>query len=545
MRAWILAALVLLPGLPAMAAPLYTVQLPGADPLPLLPADSGPARVGRVLPFGLDSAHDGAWREEGMQRIWQAELLATGARFLSLQFQAASWPDGAELRLHGASGSQGPYRRQDLRAGRLWTALVLGERVTMEWRVPAGPAARVRLAAVHYGAVDPARAYQAKSGDCNIDVACSAAAGRANQIRSTVLLIFPVGENLIACSGFLVTNTRQDRTPYVLTAQHCEITADNAGAVQVYWKFQRNSCEQPGVHGHGSPDPSFSTTGTTVLADDGASDFSLLLLGEPGSPFVPPANYEPYWSGWNVGNSAAQSGVGVHHPSGNEKSISLFNSPAQAVVATIASRQISSWQVVWDQGTTEPGSSGSGLWDQSGLAVGVLSGGAASCSNSAGADFYGRLNVAWEQEAACERQLRHWLDPDNAGSPSVQGTDLNAGPAQPQVPACGGSPSPAPSATPSPTPSGGGSGEPPPGPIVTTPPPTPVPTPTPQPTATPVPTATPAPTPVVTPNPTVPPTPLPTPAAGGGGSGSPGGGWLGGLALLALWRRYGANVAQP
>lgn len=544
MRAWILAALALLASPPAMAVPLYTVPLPDAAPLPLFPSDTGPARVGRVVPFALDSAHDGAWRQEGTQRIWQLELLASGARFLSLQLQADAWPEGAELRLHGAEGSQGPYRRQDLRGQRLWTALVLGERVEIEWRVPAGPHARMRLAAVHFGAIDPARAYQAKSGDCNIDVACSAATGRASQIRSTVLLIFPVGQNLIACSGLLVNNTREDRTPYLLTAQHCEITPDNADAVQVYWKFQRSSCEQPGSHGHDSPDPGFSTTGTTVLADDAASDFSLLLLGDPAAPFVPPASYEPYWSGWNVSSAAAQSGAGVHHPSGNEKSISLFNSPAQPVVATIASRQISSWQVVWDQGTTEPGSSGSGLWDQSGLAVGVLSGGAASCSNPSGADFYGRLNVAWQQEAACERQLKHWLDPDDGGSLSLQGTDLNAGAAQPQVPVCGGSPSPTPGTTPTPTPSGGGSGQPPPGPIVTTPAPTPVPTPTPQPTATPVPTATPAPTPVVSPNPTVPPTPLPTPAAGGGGSGSPGSWLLGGLALLGLRRRLARNSAQ-
>ena len=51
-------------------------------------------------------------------------------------------------------------------------------------------------------------------------------------------------------------------------------------------------------------------------------------------------------------------------------------------------------RVNWQQGTTEGGSSGSAIFAQSGntrYVVGALHGGAASCQNPNGSDFYGRF----------------------------------------------------------------------------------------------------------------------------------------------------------
>src|SRR5690606_27422856 len=49
-----------------------------------------------------------------------------------------------------------------------------------------------------------------------------------------------------------------------------------------------------------------------------------------------------------------------------------------------------------DDGTTEPGSSGSGLWNQNGHLIGQLYGGQASCGNNVN-DYYGRFDVSWSQ----------------------------------------------------------------------------------------------------------------------------------------------------
>ena len=51
------------------------------------------------------------------------------------------------------------------------------------------------------------------------------------------------------------------------------------------------------------------------------------------------------------------------------------------------------YQVQWSKGTTEGGSSGSGLIRSNGYLIGVLTGGSASCSNQTGSDYFGRLDV--------------------------------------------------------------------------------------------------------------------------------------------------------
>ena len=51
----------------------------------------------------------------------------------------------------------------------------------------------------------------------------------------------------------------------------------------------------------------------------------------------------------------------------------------------------------WDEGVTEPGSSGSPLFDQNGRIIGQLYGGSAACQGTSanGYDYYGRLGVSW------------------------------------------------------------------------------------------------------------------------------------------------------
>ncbi|HEY0979051.1 MAG TPA: hypothetical protein VGE21_16390, partial [Flavobacteriales bacterium] len=74
------------------------------------------------------------------------------------------------------------------------------------------------------------------------------------------------------------------------------------------------------------------------------------------------------------------------------------------------------WRVpVWDVGTTEPGSSGSGLWNANHQLIGQLYGGQASCDNNVN-DYYGRLSESWEF-------LAEWL---GACGDTLGGFDPNA-----------------------------------------------------------------------------------------------------------------------
>jgi hypothetical protein len=54
------------------------------------------------------------------------------------------------------------------------------------------------------------------------------------------------------------------------------------------------------------------------------------------------------------------------------------------------------WRIVdWNVGTTEPGSSGSGLWDENHRIIGQLHGGGAACGNDE-SDWYGAFHVSFD-----------------------------------------------------------------------------------------------------------------------------------------------------
>jgi hypothetical protein len=74
---------------------------------------------------------------------------------------------------------------------------------------------------------------------------------------------------------------------------------------------------------------------------------------------------------------------------------------------------------------TEPGSSGSPLYNAQRRLVGVLSGGASFCGASPNQlnDLYGMLAHAWEGLGTDSTRVRNWLDPTGTGATSLGGID--------------------------------------------------------------------------------------------------------------------------
>ena len=259
------------------------------------------------------------------------------------------------------------------------------------------------------------------SGDCNVDVACPEAGQWDDEVRSVARLQI-AGTRL--CSGVLVNNLRQDLTPYVLTADHCLIGPDAedspASSVVFYWNLQNASCGGDSR----TADTSQTTSGASFVSDDVASDFTLLRLVQD-----PPLAYNLHHAGLDARRNAPGNGVSIHHPSGDTKKISFYTGPASRARVDIGDgRVVDSWRVSWDQGTTEPGSSGAGLWNAGRRVVGLLSGGTASCSAPSDPDFFGRLEEAWEAGAASSAQLKAHLDPDATCQLTIAGRDATAGP---------------------------------------------------------------------------------------------------------------------
>ncbi len=430
-----LAAAAALPAAPTLgdAAALRTVPTVIAARAPVIKAlrdvaagKASPLEIGVAVPLALGLA-DGLWDspEPGVSR-WRAQVLSAGAESISFEFSRFQLPADAALWVYDAEGTllQGPYTAAEHRAGKpLFTAVVIGDTAVLELRLPSSQraAAALEVASINhnYRGLSKAGLTSDSAGTCNIDVAARQGDNWRNEIRSVAAYTVRVGGGNRICTGSLLNNFRQDSTPYFLTANHCGVSDANSSSVVVYWNLQRASC------GTGNGSLSQNQTGSIFRANDLNADFTLLQLSA-----APSASFNVHHAGFDASGSAPQSGVAVHHPQGDVKKISVYSTAACSTNVTIedetGSRSVNAWAVRWAQGTTEQGSSGSGLFDANRRIVGVLSGGDANCANPGGTDFFGRLVRAWQASNISSGQLKAWLDPDNSGRVSLCGQNPGA-----------------------------------------------------------------------------------------------------------------------
>lgn len=391
---------------------------------------------------------------------WRMRIESDQARSLSLLLKNVNLPEGASLWFYDAAGLdvQGPFDRHsaNLVNRELRLPLVRSATAVLEVLVPlAGRnALTLKIAEAYHGYRDltgpnaPKAAIGSDAGACNINVVCTEGDNWRNEIRSTVLLTVA---STTLCSGSLVSNTRQDDRALLLTANHCNIRDTNTSQVLAYFNVMSTTCTG---NQNGRVDQNLA--GSTFLARDDNSDFTLFTLAS-----VPPSAFNAYYAGWDArGGIAPQSGVTMHHPQGDEKKIAVYNSPATAVedvrIGNAATGfNVDAWRVTWSRGTTEGGSSGSGLWNQNRQLVGVLSGGGASCDTPTEPDFFGRMDRAWLANSASSGQLKAHLDPINTGC--LQLNSKNPGSASPLANCTGTTPTPTPGTTPA-TGSGVGGG---------------------------------------------------------------------------------------
>jgi hypothetical protein len=410
------------------------ILLPALD-LPKLSADDRasegkagvPLRYGVVHEFagkGISKAapgvdQGGSWSvlADGRER-WSLQLDGAQARSLELGFGEFRLPVGAELAVYAGDDKHPQLRFTDAdnpASGRLHTAMVAADSLRIELTIPAGSRAitRLQLASATQGYRDPFVAMnQLKSGSCNIDVACSEGDSWRPQIRSVAHYTFAG----FVCTGQLVATgvPGQDiSNPRFLTAHHCVSTQDRVAGMVFYWRYQSPTCRSPGSTASGSSlSNSISAavqSGANLLATHEATDFTIVALNNPV-----PAAADAFYSGWDRSGSVPTGGVGIHHPSGHEKRIAIDLNPLttgrNCIIPT--STATTHWYVgAWDRGTTEGGSSGSGIWNpQNQRLVGVLSGGSASCTVPDGSDCYGALDKAWTGGGTAASRMRDWMD---------------------------------------------------------------------------------------------------------------------------------------
>jgi hypothetical protein len=422
--------------------PFPTLQLTDNTPLYLIDSSSNKDCMAKTFGFFLEMKSqlgDDLWETTSLEdggMLYRMAVKSEGALAVSLYFKDVYIPNGAEIFVYDPDLEEvyGSYNSENnSESGFFNTEMIKGEEIVLEFYEPKSVVGegRMTLKEVFHVFDKPFTNEEKGYGDsdfCEIDVKCAEGFGKENQRDAVVRLLIKQGEYGVWCTGSLINNTRMDKTPYLITADHCgnESSTSDMNEWRFYFDYQTNECfnttEEPELKTLIGCEKIAASSNANTLG----SDFFLVLLKEEV-----PEEYNPYFLGWNREETPSSEGFCIHHPQGDIKKISTFLNPA--ISANYNSNGISNgfWQVTWGvtvngHGVTEPGSSGSPLFDEDGYLVGTLTGGGASCSSQTSPDFYGKFSVHWEDNGSNEdEQLAPWLDPDNTGQMKLAGVYLS------------------------------------------------------------------------------------------------------------------------
>ena len=387
-------------------------------------AEGQPPRFAMTHDVNYTPASHGTWEQLDAQTLlWRLRLQAEGAAHINLGFTRYHMPEGGRLLVYAAdfSDTVRPFTHADNAAhGELWTPPVFGDDIVVEVVIPAAERSRLdlRLSAVNQGYRGFGDGPQTVvvSGSCNVDVVCPVGDPWDNEIPAIGVISTGGGT---FCTGFMVNNVAQDLKPYFMTANHCGINSGNAASLVVFWNYQNSTCRPVGSAASGGPGDGLLNqfqTGSFFRSASSASDFTLVELDEAPNPA-----WNLSFAGWSRSSGESPSGACIHHPSTDEKRITFYSIPTTTTSYNnpAVPGDGTHVHVTWSLGVTEPGSSGSPVFDVNHRVIGQLHGGPSACGAADLSDYYGRVSVSWNGGGTNATRLSNWLDPANTGAVAV------------------------------------------------------------------------------------------------------------------------------
>jgi hypothetical protein len=229
------------------------------------------------------------------------------------------------------------------------------------------------------------------SGSCNVDVACTSPLPA--EANSVALMAFVDEVGPAVCTGTLLNDSGSTKLPYFITTEHCISTQTAATTLETLWFYRTTDCG--GSTFETATLMSGAYAGARLLYSESwltSTDTTFLLLNKS----APTGAHHAAWSAEPLVDPHV---TGLHHPQGDAMKRSVG-------VAMI--NNDTDIKVTWISGTTEGGSSGSGLFNSNNKYVGNLAGGYSSCTNTSGLDYYGRFDYAYNNG------LKAWLNTKNS-----------------------------------------------------------------------------------------------------------------------------------
>jgi len=412
----------------------YNIQPPNIEQLLMQDMeemlDKGRMRIGVLLQANLNPQNSGVWDIlNNGDKIWRLSVASKGAKALNVYFDDFNLPSGAKLFIYNSDktdivGALTEFNNDESRL--MATRAIQGEQITFELILPANVAETPALHISEIGYIYNYKKHDSDKGAdyCLVNVNCPEGNNWQEQKRGVVKMNMRVGNSIFLCTGSVVNNTKNDCTPYVLTAYHCgkDASASDLNQWVFYFNYEANECG-------GANGPANQTMTGCVFRSKGiwngsftspsSSDFYLVRLKQSI-----PSHFFPYYNGWSRSLNTNTTGVCIHHPQGDIKKISTFN--------TDLSGSLFFWNVKWastvtHHSVTEGGSSGAPLFNAHKQIIGTLTGGTSYCHAPNNTDYFGKFERHWSGTGTTnDAKLSPWLDPINTFANSLNGLSYTA-----------------------------------------------------------------------------------------------------------------------
>jgi len=365
--------------------------------------------------------------------VWILKFESNEAFGMQFVFDDFQIPEGAQLFFYNEERTflLGAFTQENNMPNRRFTTqYIKGSTIIMEYIEPENAEYEGSLNISHivhvfkdvFNRSGPFTGIGDGAAECEIDAVCHSF-DWDKEIRSVALILRQGQDGYFGwCSGALinkVNNYQDSDNPYFLTANHClyedgTYIGDEIDDWVFLFNYQQPICGTDLIN-----DPTDeelqemmtqSVTGAEIISRDvnqNLSDF-LLLKFKGNNTVEKLKEYRVCYAGWennNIGSSIQF--AGIHHPSGDVKKISLSSRGVQSSSYEDGTGPTYYWRLIWDQGVTEGGSSGSPLFSSQHRIIGQLKGGTSFCEttywpdgsfrgDSVSPDWYGKFSTSWE-----------------------------------------------------------------------------------------------------------------------------------------------------